>query len=328
MKKNLGGRIERLFTRFGRVTILVVGDLMLDRFVWGSVSRISPEAPVPVVEVTSQSDMPGGAANVVKNLCVLGTKACVCGVIGKDYIGRALTDKLTHNSIHLGGLIVDRRRATTLKTRIIAHSQQVVRVDTEDKAEVGGRLIARLLAYVKSIIGNIDAIIIEDYGKGMITQQLVSGLIALGTQHGKIIAVDPKKGRAMDYQGCTVITPNREEALWMAGAGSGEAYNINAVGSQLLTRWSCEGLLITLGEQGMILFQAGKRSLTIPTTAREVYDVSGAGDTVISSFTAALAAGADMKEAALVANYAAGVVVGKVGTGTASRREILEALHP
>ncbi len=326
MKKIPRKRFETLLKKFSRVNILVVGDLMLDRFVWGSVSRISPEAPVPVVEVTSESDMPGGSANVVNNICRLGANTYVCGIIGNDLIGKGLSNRLHHKKIHLDGVTVDQNRSTTLKTRIIAHGQQVVRVDKENKSEISGKLISRLLSYIKSIVSSMDAIIIEDYGKGIATQRLVSELIKVGKKHKKIVAADPKKGHHIDYRGITVMTPNRAEALWMAGAESGEA-NINRVGKHLLDRWSCEGVLITLGENGMSLFQSGRRPINIPTTAREVYDVSGAGDTVISSFTTALAAGADMEEAALIANYAAGVVVGKVGTGTASRNEILEAIH-
>ncbi|MCX6338365.1 MAG: D-glycero-beta-D-manno-heptose-7-phosphate kinase [Candidatus Aureabacteria bacterium] len=320
-------KLDRLFKQFDQLSILVVGDLMLDRFIWGSVSRISPEAPVPIVEVTSESDMPGGSANVVNNLCALGAKTYVCGIVGDDLIGRILRDKLTHERIDLGGIMVNPERTTTLKTRIIAHSQQMVRVDKENRVEVGDRETSQLVAYVKSIVRTVDAIIIEDYGKGLVTQRLVSELVPLAKKHGTLVSVDPKMGHRLDYRGITVITPNRAEALWLSGVESGDRAELDQIGHSLLTRLACKGVLITLGEYGMCLFQKGRRPASIPTTAREVYDVSGAGDTVISAFTAALAAGAAMKEAAVVANYAAGVVVGKVGTATASGSEILEAMH-
>jgi len=321
-------KLERLLGKFEGVSILVVGDLMLDLFVWGAVNRISPEAPGPVVEVTSESEVPGGAANVVNNIRSLGGRAYVCGIIGKDRIGETLFQKLNHEKIDLGGVIVDPHRTTTLKTRIIAHSQQIVRVDKESTAEIPRKEIDRIISYAESIVPNLDAIIIEDYGKGLVTQRLVAGLVQLSREHGTILAVDPKRGHMINYRGITVMTPNRAEALWLTGEGERKRATLEEVGARLLQRLACRAVLITLGEQGMCLFQRGRKPLSIPTTAREVYDVSGAGDTVISTFTLALAAGASMTEAAVISNYAAGVVVGKVGTATANQREIVEAMFP
>ncbi|MEI6634531.1 MAG: D-glycero-beta-D-manno-heptose-7-phosphate kinase [Chlamydiota bacterium] len=328
MKKLPRRKVERLLERFDDVRILVVGDLMLDRFIWGSVTRISPEAPVPVVEVTSESDVPGGSANVVTNTCALGARTHVCGIIGADSIGATLIEKLTHRRIDLGGIITDPRRTTTLKTRIIAHSQQVVRVDRESKAEVREKEIARIISYLRSLVGALDAVIIEDYGKGLVTQEIVGELIRLARKNGTILAVDPKIGHRIDYRGITVITPNRAEALWLAGAGPGDRMSVEEAGRALLANLACRGVLLTLGEQGMCLFQSGRAPASIPTVAREVYDVSGAGDTVISTFTLAMASGASMEEAAVISNYAAGVVVGKVGTAVASRKELIEAMYP
>jgi len=319
-------RLESLFKKFDEVNILVVGDLMLDRFVWGAVNRISPEAPVPVVEVTSESDLPGGSANVVNNIRALGGFAYICGMVGKDRIGEILLHKLRHNKIDFGGVIVDPGRTTTLKTRIIAHNQQVVRVDSESTSEITRAEIDRLLDYVKAIIPKLDAVIIEDYGKGLVSQRLVTGLARLTLKHEKILAVDPKIGRHINYRGITIITPNRPEAVWLSGVNVDDKVPLEQVGERLLRRLACEAVLITLGENGMCLFRKRKKPISIPTTAREVYDVSGAGDTVISSFTLALAAGARTEEAAVISNYAAGVVVGKVGTATASRKEIIEAM--
>lgn len=328
MRKIPRSKIERLLEKFDSANILVVGDLMLDRFIWGSVTRISPEAPVPVVEVTSESDVPGGAANVVNNIRALGGNAYVCGIIGKDRIGESLLQKLRHARIDFGGIIVAPYRTTTLKTRIIAHSQQVVRVDKESTAEITRREIDRLISYIQSISHNLDAIIIEDYGKGLVTQHLVRELASLARARRIILAVDPKMGHAIDYHGVTLMTPNRAEALWLIGETPHGTMSIEEAGGRLLTRLACKAVLITLGEQGMCLFQKGRRPISIPTSAREVYDVSGAGDTVISTFTVALAAGASLEEAAVISNYAAGVVVGKVGTATADQREIVEAMYP
>ncbi|MCX6356834.1 MAG: PfkB family carbohydrate kinase, partial [Candidatus Aureabacteria bacterium] len=278
-------RLEALLKRFPDARILVVGDLMLDRFIWGSVTRISPEAPVPVVQVTSESDLPGGAANVVNNIRALGAYSYVCGIIGRDRIGESLLAKLTHPKIDFGGIIVDPARTTTLKTRIVAHSQQVVRVDKESTSEIRAREINRLISYIRSIASSLQAIIIEDYGKGLVTQHLVSELIRLARRSKIILSADPKIGHPIDYRGITVITPNRPEALWLAGMGALPRTGLDTVGARLLSRLACAGVLITLGEQGMCLFQKGRRSAAIPTAAREVYDVSGAGDTVISTFT-------------------------------------------
>ncbi|MDD5555950.1 MAG: PfkB family carbohydrate kinase [bacterium] len=327
MKKPPRRRIERLLDRFGEATVLVAGDLMLDRFVWGSVTRISPEAPVPIVEVTSETDVPGGAANVVGNICALGGTACVAGVIGEDRIGRALLERLAHRRIDLAGVIVDPARSTTLKTRIIAHSQQVVRVDKEATRDIGEGEIERILSFARARSSRLGAIIIEDYGKGIVRQSLVAGLVRLSRRRGITLAADPKKGHPIDYRGVTVMTPNREEAVWLAGDGKAAGADPDAIGQLLIRRFALHGVLITLGEKGMCLCRGGRPPVRIPTAAREVFDVSGAGDTVVSAFTLALAAGASMEEAAFVANHAAGVVVGKVGTAVVSRKEIIEAIY-
>lgn len=328
MKKLPRRRTERILDGFDDARVLVVGDLMLDRFIWGSVTRISPEAPVPVVEVTSESDVPGGSANVVTNTCALGARTHVCGIIGADRIGATLREKLAHRRIDLGGIITDPRRTTTLKTRIVAHSQQVVRVDRESKGEVRPREVARIVSYLRGLVPKLDAVIIEDYGKGLVTQGIVDELTRLAHAHGKILTVDPKIGHRLDYRGITAMTPNRAEALWLAGAGPGDRMGIEEAGGILLSTLACRGVLVTLGEHGMCLFRNGVPPANIPTAAREVYDVSGAGDTVIATFTLALASGASMEEAAVIANYAAGVVVGKVGTATAGRKELVEAMYP
>ena len=311
-------RLEQIFSGFSGVRILVVGDLMLDRFVWGNVTRISPEAPVPVVEVTSESEMPGGAANVAHNIYKLGGGLCIAGIVGDDNNGRILREKLANERADVGGIIVGEKRKTTIKMRIVAHRQQVVRVDYEDIGDLSGSQIDKIAAYVKGHLDEIDAFLIEDYGKGLVIQPLVDRLVELGKAAGKIMTFDPKEGNDLDVRGVTAVTPNKSEAIWAAGREMPE----RDLGAVLLDKWGCESVLLTLGEHGMLLFQYGKELVDIPCAAREVYDVSGAGDTVISAFTMALAAGASMDEAAVISNYAAGIVVGKVGTAAVTQEEL------
>lgn len=311
-------RLEQILSGFSKARILVVGDLMLDRFVWGNVSRISPEAPVPVVEVRSESEMPGGAANVARNICKLGGRLYIAGIVGDDPNGRVLMEGLAGEMADVGGVIVGDGRKTTLKMRIVAHHQQVVRVDYEDIEGLTETQIDRLMSYVESRVDGIDAFLIEDYGKGMVSQPLLDRLIALGEKAGKIMTFDPKQGHELGVRGVTAVTPNRSEAVWAAGAEMPE----RELGSALMDTWGCESVLLTLGENGMLVFERGREPVEIPCAAQEVYDVSGAGDTVIGTFTLALAAGASKYEAAVISNYAAGVVVGKVGTATVTREEL------
>lgn len=315
-------RLKEILAGFAGVRILVVGDLMLDRFVWGNVTRISPEAPVPVIEVMSESEMPGGAANVARNIYKMGGKLCIAGIVGDDYTGRILREGLANERTDIGGIIVTGERKTTLKMRIVAHRQQVVRVDYEDIDDLSGPQIGQIASYIEGRLDEIDAFLIEDYGKGLVTQPLIDRLVELGKAAGKIVTFDPKEGNDLDVSGVTAVTPNRSEAIWAAGSEMPE----RDLGVALLDKWGCDSVLMTLGEHGMLLFQRGKEPEEIPCAAREVYDVSGAGDTVISAFTLALAAGATMVEAATISNYAAGIVVGKVGTATVTQEELCKEM--
>lgn len=326
MKKVSQKRLQKIFARFPKVKVLVVGDVMLDQFVWGQVSRISPEAPVPVVNVVRESFMPGGAANVVNNIHALGASVYVAGVIGNDQAGERLKKALSVERINVQGLIVDKDRPTILKTRIIASHQQVVRVDKDGKNILENEYNERLINYVDSVIAKVDAIIIEDYGKGVITQELIDEIVRMAHKHNKMISVDPKDGHFLDYSGTTVVTPNHHEAYSAARRSEARENGIEDVGRLLLRKWNCESVLITCGEDGMILFQKDKESFKIPTVAREVFDVSGAGDTVIAAYTTSLASGATPCESAIISNYAAGIVVGKLGTATTTRAEIVEAM--
>ncbi len=320
-------KFHNLIPRLKNARILVVGDVMLDRFIWGTVSRISPEAPVPVVWARSESFIPGGASNVANNICALGAKAYMCGVIGNDEAGRIVVSELAKNGINSEGILVDISRPTIDKTRIIAHHQQVVRIDKESDGLLDSRVIGRILSYAKAKIKDIDAIIIEDYGKGLIVPRLIKELIILAKKYNKIITVDPKKEHFNIYSDVTVITPNRKEAEEASGIKIRDAVSLKNAGKKLLKSLKAEAVLITLGEDGMALFEKNKECVCIPTVAQEVYDVSGAGDTVIGIFTLAKVAGARMSEAAHIANIAAGVVVGKLGIGVCTVSELKAHLN-
>jgi rfaE bifunctional protein kinase chain/domain len=321
-------RLRQLLKRFAQQKILVVGDVMLDHFLWGKVSRISPEAPVPVVDVQRESYFPGGAANVARNLRALGSSATMLGVLGDDAAGRELDNILRDQGIETHGLLVDPNRPTTLKTRIVAHHQQIVRFDRERTEPLPAAMNGRLLENFAEQLEHVSAVIFEDYGKGVLTQSLFDTMNR--RTRGKITAADPNARHLLKFHGLTAITPNRAEAFAAAGVASTDPLDdvlqdgsLMQVGQKLLAKWKPKNLLITLGEHGMCLFRQGKRPHHIPTVAQEVFDVSGAGDTAIATLTLALAAGADAVEAASISNHAAGVVVGKIGTATCSPEELL-----
>jgi D-glycero-beta-D-manno-heptose-7-phosphate kinase len=312
--------------KFSGAGVLVVGDVMVDEFIWGKVERISPEAPVPVVEVQREALMLGGAANVVNNIRALGGKVFIAGVIGEDNMGKHLADKLGAIDVDYDGLVTIPDRPTTIKTRIIAHQQQVVRFDREHRAKINKTTTDKILRYADDLGTKINAVIISDYGKGVVTEPLVQGLVDLARRRDLIVSVDPKVENFSIYKHVTVITPNHYEA------GSGvsnkivDEKSLLTTGQLILDKLACENVLITQGEGGMTLFEAKGGVLHIPTVAREVFDVTGAGDTVISTLTLALASGAKMRDAAVISNYAAGVVVGKVGTAVITGEELKEQI--
>ncbi len=312
--------------------LLVIGDLMLDEFVWGKVGRISPEAPVPVVEVSRESCYPGGAANVARNLREFSSHIGVIGLVGEDRHGEQLIDLLRHEKIDTRLCVQAAEFPTIVKTRIIARQQQVVRVDREKIARPKEEQIAAIVKTVVRILPEIDALIFEDYGKGLITQRLVSEIAAAARAQGKVIAADPNPHNPIDWRDFSVVKPNRSEAFHAAGIPASEpAESVDAdeplqkVGATLLEKWASQLVLVTLGEDGMILFQRNEASHHVPTKARQVFDVSGAGDTAIALFTLALAAGASAIEAADIANHASAVVVGKLGTATLTSDELRRA---
>jgi rfaE bifunctional protein kinase chain/domain len=313
--------------RFPNLRVLVVGDLVLDVFIWGKVKRISPEAPVPVVEVSQETSLLGGAANVVHNLAALGGMARVAGLIGDDAAGSQLRGLFKQLGIATAGVVLETGRPTTIKTRIIAHQQQVVRFDREWRSvpQVASR--DAILAYVRQCVPSIDGIIVSDYGKGLITSDLMAGLRDLTAGTGIPVIVDPKPQNMDLYRDVTLITPNNAEASLMAGIPIEDDSSLLRAGESLLERLGCRMLLVTRGEAGMALFQTGTPMTTIPTVARRVYDVTGAGDTVVSAITLALLAGLPPEDAATLANISAGIVVGEVGTATVAASRLIQAIE-
>jgi D-beta-D-heptose 7-phosphate kinase/D-beta-D-heptose 1-phosphate adenosyltransferase len=319
-------RVGEILERARGKRILVAGDLMLDEFLWGEVTRISPEAPVPVVRVTGESWYPGGAANVARNVHELGGRAGVLGLCGADEAGSRLTASLEQAGIDTSGCVRDPKRATIVKTRIVAKHQQVVRVDREPPGGADAIELDSTVDAIERLAPAADAVIFSDYAKGFLSQMVVDAVMRTTLRAGKIITVDPSPLNPIRWAGATAIKPNRAEALRAAGLHElSAAADMRAVGNRLLAEWRTRMILLTLGEEGMLLFEADRPVFHTPTRAREVFDVSGAGDTAVAAFTLALCAGAEPAEAADLANTASGIVVGKLGTATASPAEILAA---
>ena len=328
-------RARQILSVAQKARVLVVGDVMLDQFIWGGVSRISPEAPVPVLEFSGESYMPGGAANVARNLVCLSVEAELFGSIGQDEAAGKLQKILKEQHIGCAGLVKTAARHTSIKTRIVAHQQQVVRVDRETRAVLDDKSTARLLAAIKARLPETDAVIVGDYGKGVVTQVLLNELKSLCRERGIWLSLDPKPVHHLNLSSLSLITPNRKEAFELADLPDDTRdhnpfadKNLMLVGERLLNELRPAVLLVTLGELGMLLCQRGQKPFHIPTVAQEVFDVSGAGDTVIATFTLAIAAGASPLEAAILSNHAAGIVVGKRGTATTSPEELLKSFEP
>ena len=303
----------------------MLGDVMLDEFWWGRVSRISPEAPVPVVQVTGQSFHLGGAGNVAASVRSLGGGAVLAGVVGRDTAAERVREALAAAGVDSHLVEVGRDRPTTVKTRIVAHGQQVVRADREDAADVPARAQAALLESVRRELPSCGALVISDYQKGVVTASLLRRVLPLAKRHGVPVLVDPKVRHFRLYRGATVVTPNQIEAEQATGLQLRSPAEVVAAGRRILSLLGCRAVLVTRGEHGMSLCERGRPPLHVPTAAREVFDVTGAGDSVIAAMALALAAGASLPEAAVLANCAAGVVVGKIGTAQASPAEVLAA---
>ena len=327
-------RLEQILERAASRRITVIGDLMLDEFVWGKVGRISPEAPVPIVEVTGESLYPGGAANVARNLREFVDRVAVIGMLGQDRSGRQLRELLADQNIDTSSAIEEESFRTIVKTRIIALHQQVVRVDREKILTPSNAQIAIAVAAVRDSFKETDAIIFEDYGKGFVTTELVTQIACDAVAARKIVAADPNPRHFVDWRGVTVIKPNRAEAFLAAGIPWRDAdeaptkdTDLERAGEALLKQWETQYVLITLGEHGMMLFQQNEAPYYIRTKARQVFDVSGAGDTAIALFTLGLVCGASAIEAAEIANYGSAVVVSKLGTATVTRDELIASFR-
>jgi rfaE bifunctional protein kinase chain/domain len=317
-------RAEDLIRAMRDRRIVVLGDVMLDEFIWGDVTRISPEAPVPVVDIRRESVHLGGAANVLANLVALGAKACVVGVVGNDSAGQRLHSSLKQASPLQsdGYLVVDEKRPSTTKTRIIAHSQLVVRADREQRSPINGQTENRILESLRQAMQDADALIISDYDKGVVTPRILSEI--LPSAYARVpVLIDPKIRNFSHYRPASLITPNHHEALRMTNLEVDSDAGLHQAARLIRQNLSCDAVLITRGDRGIMLLEGDNDPVFVDTAAREVYDVTGAGDTVIATLAAALSAGATMLEAANLANHAAGIVVGKVGTATASDDELL-----
>ena len=309
-------RLKSVFDAMSSRTIMVIGDLMLDHYIWGKVERISPEAPVPVVDVQEEKFKLGGAGNVANNLLSLGASVFMGGVKGSDAQGDILLSILREIGVPSDHILTDPRKGTTVKTRIIAHTQQIARLDREDRTFITEGLRNQLIASVRGTAGSIDAVIISDYAKGVVSRELIEELVAMKKESGMLVCVDPKERNFSFYRNVDVITPNTKELSFGAGIKIESYDDILTAARRIKTTLPCDMVLVTRGEHGMSLFDRFDEVIDIPAMARAVYDVTGAGDTVIACFTLALVSGATPREAAVIANTAAGLVVAEVGAAS------------
>ncbi len=313
--------------QFNKANILVIGDIIVDHFIYGSVTRISPEAPVPVVNVQKESLLLGGSANVLHNLYGLGARGTICGIIGTDFMGEQFLTLLEEIDFPTNGVVRTSDRPTTKKTRVIAQNQQIVRFDREQSTPLTAEILQSMYDFLDNHLGKFQAVVVSDYNKGVICAPLMNHLRILLKKHNIPMIVDPKPGHPEFFKGATIITPNNLETKLMSGVDITDADSLLAAATKLKKEIDSEAVLITRGEEGMALLSGDEPLFSIPTVAREVYDVTGAGDTVIATLAMGLAVGLSHKEAATLANYAAGIVVGKVGTATTSKEELLEVLQ-
>jgi D-glycero-beta-D-manno-heptose-7-phosphate kinase len=319
--------LVRCIDGFPNTTVLVLGDIIMDEYIWGEVSRISPEAPVPVVDVRQETKMLGGAANVVNNIAALGGRAVLCGVVGCDRTGEEIIQKIEDLKLPTGGIIQDLGRPTTIKTRIVAQSQQVVRFDRESRSPVSEESLRRLLSFIKGAKEGIQGVVVSDYDKGVVSTNLMEELKAFCRDTGVILGVDPKPNHFDHYHGIDVITPNHHEAGAFCRTPIVDRKSLARAGGAMLRELGCRSVLITQGKEGMTLFEENGEITHISAVARKVFDVTGAGDTVISAFCLGLAAGVDLKSAATIANFAAGIVVGEVGTSVVKAEDLKQEIR-
>jgi D-beta-D-heptose 7-phosphate kinase/D-beta-D-heptose 1-phosphate adenosyltransferase len=313
-------------SKFDRCHLLVVGDLMLDEYLWGDVDRISPEAPVQVVSINNEDFALGGAGNVVNNIVALGAKVSIVGVIGTGRNGQLLLNKFNELGIDTAGIIEEPGRTTTQKTRIIAANQQVLRIDRETDKTISDSTINKITRFMEDNIARVDVILISDYGKGLITKDLLSRVISCAQTHKKMVFVDPKGLDFSKYSGASLLTPNKKEAALASGVDIVNESSLEIAANNILHNIHLDKLLITCGKEGMVLFEKNRSPYRVRAEARQVFDVSGAGDTVLAVLGLAVASGLSIKDSVGVANTAAGIVVGKVGTATVSKQELASAL--
>jgi len=318
--------VERFLSRIGQIRALVIGDLMLDEYLWGKTERISPEAPVQVVDISREDLRLGGAGNVINNLMMLGCQVHVAGVLGDDGDGRLLRRLLEEKSVGIQGVFMDGGRTTSRKTRILASNQQMLRIDRESQNPISQEMEVRLTDYVRSATADFQVILVSDYLKGVLSERLLKEIIAIGRQKGIPVVVDPKGNDFLKYRGATLLTPNRKEAQTASQIPIVDEASLLRAGRSLAETLDLEALVLTRSEEGMTLFPRGGEEIHLPTEAREVFDVSGAGDTVLAMMGLGLAGGLSLQETAGLANVAAGIVVGKVGTSTVAPGEILEVI--
>lgn len=318
--------LKKYISKFPETEIMVIGDIIMDEYVWGDVSRISPEAPVPVVAVKKETKMLGGAANVINNICSLGGKTILCGVIGDDETGEEIIERLQNMGQIKDGIISEKERQTSIKTRVVAQNQQVVRFDKESRKEIGSESVKKILDFIQEKMESLNAVIVADYGKGVISGEMMNGIRKLLKSSDIILSVDPKTENFRYYESIDLMTPNHHEAGAFCRLEIVNEDTLIQAGRQIIQELNCRAVLITQGKDGMTLFEEGGDINHIPTVAREVFDVSGAGDTVISTLCLGLASGMDLKSAAIISNFAAGIVVGEVGTSTVSSEELTKVL--
>ncbi|RKZ35017.1 D-glycero-beta-D-manno-heptose-7-phosphate kinase [bacterium] len=319
-------RLAQLFERLENLPIAVIGDIMLDRYIWGDAERISPEAPVPIVFVNGETARLGGAANVAWNVRTLGAKPLLFGVIGKDIFGQRFSDLLIEYEIDSEHIVVEKTRPTTAKTRIIARGQQVLRIDRENLIDISAAVEKKLMEKFMDSIDEVAGIILSDYGKGIICESLLKRIVPEARKRNKFVAVDPKERHFNLYSGVSIVTPNTKEAGDAVDIKIRDYESLINAGNKLKELTGADNILITRGAEGMSLFYSDGKIENFPTMARDVYDVTGAGDSVVGVFTAVVSAGGTLREAAIISSHAAGVVVGKLGTAAASKQEIIDSV--
>ena len=317
---------QALVHRFRGKKILVIGDVMLDKYIWGKVERISPEAPVPIVAVSKETFVPGGAANTAANITALGGDAYIVGICGADEARDILLRELKLRSIKVDGIVEHRSKPTTQKVRVIGQSQQLLRFDYEKNDGLHPAFAAQVIEQARDLIPQMSVVVVSDYAKGMVSPELMQMLIADCARRNIPLIVDPKPKHAHLYRGAFLLTPNTAEALTIAGIEGDDAESIVAAAKKIRENLQAN-VIITRGEKGMLLYEGSHETFSIPTKAKEVYDVSGAGDTVVATLALAIASGASLKDAAILANHAAGITVGKIGTSTVSPQELIDALE-